>query len=428
MSECDSPKQIFYDKESTMQQTWRWFGPNDPVPLDHIRQAGAQGIVTSLHHIPTGDVWSDQDIVQRKHEIEGENDTKAPLLWSVVESVNVHDDIKVAAPGHEKYVAAYCETLRALGRNGIRTVCYNFMPLIDWTRTSLNHQLASGAATLYFDADKFAAFDLFILQRAFAENDYTNEAYRRAKLSFEEMSVVDKEQLVKTILTGLPGSTTGEHSLDSFRQSLKRYNGINDEQLRINLINFLQQIVPVAIEAGVNLAIHPDDPPRRLLGLPRVICCAEDLRKIFAAVSAPANGLTLCAGTFGVRADNDLPLMAQEFSDRVYFAHLRGTKRATNPLSFQEADHLDSDVDMLGLIAALMNEEERRSKSGEPLSIPIRPDHGHRMLDDLEKDGANPGYTAIGRLKGLAEIRGAIAAFSYVRKNLEQGNETAVTS
>lgn len=401
-----------------MQQTWRWFGPHDPVPLDHIRQAGAEGIVTSLHHIATGQAWTDRDIAQRKVEIEGENATKTPLYWSVVESVNVHDDIKVAAPGHQQYITAYCDTLRALGRSGIKTVCYNFMPLIDWTRTQLNHRLANGASALYFDADQFSAFDLYILKRDNAAADYDSDEIIRAAATFKKMSPAAIDQLVTTILAGLPGGTTGEHSLHSFRESLKRYQAIDDEQLRANLIAFLKQVIPVATEAGVNLAIHPDDPPRRLLGLPRVICCAEDLRKLFAAVTAAANGVTLCAGTFGVRADNNLPAMAREFSERVFFAHLRGTQRGENPLSFQEADHLDSDVDMLGLIEALMDEEDRRASCGKPMSIPIRPDHGHRMLDDLDKDSTNPGYTAIGRLKGLAEIRGAMAAFSYHRNKL----------
>lgn len=399
-----------------MQQTWRWFGPEDPVPLDHIRQAGAMGIVTSLHHIPTGQPWSGAEIAKRKAEIEGENHTKSPLTWSVVESVNVHDDIKVAAPGHERYIDAWCETLRALGQNGIRTVCYNFMPLIDWTRTNLDHELPSGARALFFDADRFAAFDLYILKRERAELDYSDVELKRAEESFNSMPASDVDQLVDNVLAGLPGGTTGTHSLETFRQALTRYQAIDDDQLRSNLYSFLEKVTPVAAEAGVNLAIHPDDPPRRLLGLPRVICCAEDVRNLFNAIEHPANGLTLCAGTFGVRADNDLPAMAREFADRVYFAHLRGTKRADNPLSFQEADHLESDVDMLGLIEALLNEEERREQSsGSSNEIPIRPDHGHRMLDDLEKNGTNPGYTAIGRLKGLAEIRGAIAALTYVR-------------
>ena len=399
-----------------MKQTWRWFGPDDPVPLDHIRQAGAEGIVTSLHHIPTGQAWTDEDIAERKRQIEGDNDKKAPLHWLVVESVNVHDDIKVAAPGHERYVEAYCETIRALGRNGIRTVCYNFMPLIDWTRTDLNHRLPNGAVALLFDADRFAAFDLFILARDEAEKDYSEEEKQRARDVFEEMTEADKAELVATILAGLPGGTTGSHSVSGFKQALERYQNVSDEELRENLFNFLRQVVPVAAEAGVRLAIHPDDPPRRLLGLPRVICCADDVRQLFEAIDHPANGLTLCAGTFGVRADNDLPAMAAEFGDRVHFAHLRGTKRTENPLTFYEADHLDSDIDMLSLIKNLLSEEGRRSAAGrKDVDIPIRPDHGHRMLDDLEKDETNPGYTAIGRLKGLAEIRGAIAAFEHAQ-------------
>ncbi|MFT4676117.1 MAG: mannonate dehydratase [Patiriisocius sp.] len=392
-----------------MLQTWRWFGPNDPVPLDHIRQAGAEGIVTSLHHIPTGEAWPDAEIIKRKNEIEYENGQKSPLFWQVVESVNVHDDIKVAAPGHEVYIENYSETLKALGRQGIHTVCYNFMPLIDWTRTDLSMALPNGARALGFDADKFAAFDLFILERDDASKDYSEAELARAKDTYQTMTIEARELLTGTILAGLPGGTTGAHSVLSFKQALRRYQAIGDEELRENLINFLKQVVPVAEAAGVRLAIHPDDPPRPMLGLPRVLCTAADVRKLFAAVDHPANGLTLCAGTFGVRADNDLPKMAEEFAERIYFSHLRGTKREDNPLSFHEADHLDSDVDMLGLIANLMKEEQRRPRSLWQ-QIPIRPDHGHQMLDDLEKDRINPGYTAIGRLKGLAEIRGAIAA------------------
>jgi len=398
-----------------MQQSWRWFGPDDPIPLDHIRQAGATGIVTSLHHIPTGVAWRDEEIAQRKQEIEGENNAKSPLTWSVVESVNVHDDIKVAAPGHERYVDAWCETLRALGRNGIRTVCYNFMPLIDWTRTNLEYVLPNGARALQFDADQFAAFDLHILNRDGAESDYSEAERTRAKSVFDALSPEEADELVATVLAGLPGATTVAHSIASFKEALRRYQNIDDDELRANLYAFLRRVVPVAAETGVRLAIHPDDPPRRLLGLPRVICTADDVRHLFTEIDNPANGLTLCAGTFGVRPDNDVPAMAREFGSRVYFAHLRGTKRGKNEKSFHEADHLDSDVDMLGLIRNLLAEEARRSASPEGSDeIPIRPDHGHRMLDDLDKDNTNPGYTAIGRLKGLAEIRGAIAAFSYL--------------
>ncbi len=392
-----------------MLQTWRWFGPNDPVPLDHIRQAGATGIVTSLHHIPTGEAWKEVDIAQRKQEIERDNDHKTPLHWSVVESVNVHDDIKIAAPGHERYIENYCATLRALGRQGIRTVCYNFMPLIDWTRTDLAMTLPSGARALGFDADRFAAFDLYILERANADDDYTEAERNRAQKTYDHLSDDDKAALTQTLLAGPPGGTTGAHSIESFKVALGRYQSIGDDALRANLIAFLQQVIPAAEEAGVRLAIHPDDPPRPMLGLPRVLCTSSDIRKLFSAVDHPANGLTLCAGTFGVRADNDLPAMAEEFSDRIYFSHLRGTRRENNPLSFHEADHLDSDIDMLGLIANLIKAERKRTPSSWS-EIPIRPDHGHQMLDDLSKTASNPGYTAIGRLKGLAEIRGAIAA------------------
>ena len=272
-----------------MLQTWRWFGPSDPVPLDHIRQAGATGIVTSLHHVPTGEAWTEFDIAQRKREIECDNDHKAPLHWAVVESVNVHDDIKIAAPGHERYIEHYCATLHALGRQGIHTVCYNFMPLIDWTRTDLSMELPSGARALGFDADKFAAFDLYILGRNNAADDYSLAELDRAQKTYEHLSEDDKAQLTQTLLAGLPGGTTGAHSIASFKASLARYQAVSDETLRANLIAFLQQVVPAAEEAGVRLAIHPDDPPRPMLGLPRVLCTSDDVRKLFRAVDHPAN-------------------------------------------------------------------------------------------------------------------------------------------
>ncbi|XOV89302.1 MAG: mannonate dehydratase [Pseudomonadota bacterium] len=404
-----------------MLQAWRWFGPTDPVPLDHIRQAGASTIVSSLHHIPTGEVWSAAEVSRYKALIEGENAVKSPLYWRVVESVNVHDDIKVRAPGCERYVENWAETIRNLGRHGVTIVCYNFMPLIDWTRTDLSFRLPSGATALRFDADRFAAFDLFILERAGAAADYSEAEIARAESCFAAMTDADRSALVSTILAGLPGGTTGSHSVASFRQRLQRYQEIDSERLRENLRLFLEAVLPAAEEVGVRLAIHPDDPPRPMLGLPRVICTAEDVRRLFAAAPSKNNGIALCAGTYGVRPDNDLPAMAREFGERVYFAHLRGTRReADNPLSFHEADHLDSDVDMLGLIDALLDEEARRQNAGEPFEIPVRPDHGHRMLDDLAKEGLNPGYTAIGRLKGLAEIRGAILAMNYTRSRHQE--------
>ena len=400
-----------------MQQAWRWFGPRDPIPLDYIRQAGASHIVTSLHDIPTGKAWSDDAIRQRKEVIEGENSNKPALLWTVVESINVHDDIKRAAPGHQKYIDNYCETIRSLGRNGITTVCYNFMPLIDWTRTDLSFPLANGATCLRFDAELFAAFDLFLLKRKNAEANYTEIEIDQAKYRFNYLSASEQESLIKTVLSGLPGGTTGGHSLDSFRLALATYQDIDTDQLRENLFSFLSQIIPVAEEAGVFLAIHPDDPPRQLLGLPRILCNESDIKLLLETQSSPHNGLTLCAGTYGVNATNDVPSLTEKFADRIYFAHLRGTRRETNPLSFQEADHLDSDVDMLQIISLLLKEERRREHLPLALQeIPIRPDHGFAMLDDIAKSSTNPGYTAIGRLKGLAEIRGVIKAMEYTRR------------
>ncbi|MFT5211423.1 MAG: mannonate dehydratase [Flavobacterium sp.] len=398
-----------------MQQAWRWFGPSDPIPLDYIRQAGASHVVTSLHDIPTGEAWSETEIAFRKTAIEGENSAKSPLFWTVVESVNVHDDIKRAAPGHQQYVDNYCKTIEALGGQGINTICYNFMPLIDWTRTDLAYPLASGATCLRFDADQFAAFDLFLLRRENAMGDYSLDEIERAEQCYASLSLTEKEKLISTILSGLPGGTTGAHNVASFRLALMQYQDISSDQLRENLFNFLEQILPVAEAAGVYLAIHPDDPPRELLGLPRIMCNKLDIELLLAKQPSPANGLALCAGTYGVNADNDVALLASTFAERVYFAHLRGTRREENPLSFQEAEHLDSDVDMLSIITTLLAEEKRRKSSGHVLrEIPIRPDHGHAMLDDLGKSATNPGYTAIGRLKGLAEIRGAIRAIEFI--------------
>ncbi len=396
-----------------MEQTWRWFGPDDPVSLDHIRQAGATGIVTALHDKAPGEEWSMEDILDRKALIEQAAPGRTPLRWSMVESVPVHDDIKVQAPGFERHVAAYCRTLRNLAACGVDRVCYNFMPLIDWTRTDLAYQLPSGAAALRFDADLFAAFDLFILARAGAAAEYTPEQVTRAEKALAGMDEPQRRKLTANIIAGLPGRATEAHTLDGFRHALERYARVSPERLRQNLVDFLNQVVPVAAEVGIRLAIHPDDPPRPLLGLPRVVSCAEDLRLLFKAVDHPCNGLTLCVGTFGVRADNDLPNMAREFGPRVHFAHLRGVKREADGLSFYEGEHLASDADMVAIVQALLDEENRRLAEGRgDCSIPIRPDHGHQMLDDLGKQ-VNPGYSAIGRLKGLAEIRGVITALSY---------------
>ncbi len=392
-----------------MEQTWRWFGPDDPISLDHIRQAGATGIVTALHEYGPGEVWPVDIIAKRKAMIEDTPVGCSPLRWSVVESVPVHDDIKTGQGDLQDYIDNYKQTLRNLSRCGVDVVCYNFMPVIDWTRTDLAYTLPTGARSLRFDADRFAAFDLFILQREGAEADYNTETLARVARAFGALSRQERRQLTTNIIAGLPGRMTDAYGLDDFRNALGRYRGMDSETFRNNLFRFLDEILPVAEECAIRMAIHPDDPPRRLLGLPRVVSTAGDIRRIVEHNTSLANGLTLCAGTFGVRSDNNLVEMVCEFGPRIYFAHLRGTKREENPLSFHEAEHLGSDIDIIGIIKALRTEEARR---GGP-TIPIRPDHGHQMLDDLSKS-VNPGYSAIGRLKGLAEIRGVIAALDYV--------------
>lgn len=391
-----------------MEQTWRWFGPDDPVSLDDVRQAGATGIISALHEYEPGEVWPVDAINERRAMIENTSNGRTPLRWSVVESVPVHDDIKSRQGLVDEYMENYKQTLRNLGECGIDAVCYNFMPLIDWTRTDLAFTLPSGAKALRFDADRFAAFDLFILEREHASEDYDDEALARAKKIFKSMDGAERDNLTTNIIAGLPGRMTDAYGLEDFRDALARYRKTDDDTYRQNLFAFLDEIIPVAEECGIRMAIHPDDPPRKLLGLPRVVSTAADVRGLLAHNKSSSNGITLCAGTFGVRPDNDLVAMAREFGPRIFFAHLRGTKREENPLSFYEAEHLGSDIDMIGILKELKNEEVRRG-DGE---IPIRPDHGHQMLDDLSKN-ANPGYSAIGRLKGLAEIRGVIAALEY---------------
>ena len=393
-----------------MREAWRWFGPDDPVSLDDIRQSGATDIVSALHHIPIGEVWSLAEIGSYKDLIEGTAEGISPLRWSVVESVPVHEDIKLAAPGHEKYVQAFTDTMKNLAACDVKIICYNFMPVIDWTRTDLEYTLPTGARALRFDYQRFAAFDLFILQRAGAENDYSQEDKARAKSAFAKMSEADREQLSKDITAGLPGRMTDTYDLEGFREALARYDGISKDDLRRNLLSFLRKILPVAEELGIKLAIHPDDPPYDLLGLPRVVCTASDLEKLFGEVPSPANGLTLCVGTFGSRPDNNLPEMAKRFASRIFFSHLRGVKRdKDDPRSFYESAHLEGDVDIIAVIKNLLEEENRRKNDPDHTNpeIPVRPDHGHQMMDDLNKK-VNPGYSAIGRLKGLAEIRGVI--------------------
>ena len=385
-----------------MEQTWRWFGPADPVSLADIRQAGATGIVSALHDQPNGTVWPVDRILERKAMIEA-----AGLTWSVVESIPVHEDIKTAAPGWERYAEAWVESMVNLARCGVRTICYNFMPVIDWTRTDLAFELPDGARCLRFDADAFAAFDLFILKREGAEAEYSAQEIEQARAAHAAMSEADVAKLMANIIAGLPGAEES-YSLDSFRARLATYAEVDAERLRANLAAFLKIVIPVAEKEGVVLAIHPDDPPRPLFGLPRVVSTAADMKAIAAMVDSPANGFTFCTGSYGVRPDNNLVKMFETHADRVHFLHLRATKREADPRSFHEAAHLDGDVDMVAVIKAVLLAERRRG-----IELPMRPDHGHQLLDDLRKT-SNPGYPAIGRLRGLAELRGverAIRAF-----------------
>ena len=383
-----------------MTQTWRWYGPNDPVSLLDVRQAGATGVVNALHHIPNGDIWSVKEIQKRKNEIE-----KAGLTWDVVESLPVHEKIKTRSADFEQIIENYKESMKNLAACGVYVICYNFMPILDWTRTRLDMTLENGSLALEYNASELRVFDLYILRREGAEQDYTIEEIEQAKNQFKNLEALDIQRISDNMLKGLPGSEEG-YSMEEFKAMLDTYKGINADKLRSHLVQFLSEIIPLAEELGIRMCIHPDDPPFTLLGLPRVMSTQADYQFIFDQVPPMSNGITFCTGSLGVRADNDLPAIFDAFADRVHFLHLRSTKRDAEG-NFYEADHLTGDVDMFEIITRVIKEQRRRvAENRQDASIPMRPDHGHQMLDDLVKQKINPGYSAIGRLKGLAELRG----------------------
>jgi mannonate dehydratase len=400
----------------------RWFGPQDPVSLMALRQAGCTGVVTALHQLPVGQVWPVEEIRARQELVEADNDQFSPLHWVVVESLPVHEAIKKALPERTQYIEAYKGSIRNLAACGISTVCYNFMPVLDWSRTNLNYVMPDGSRALRFVWQDFALFDLYILKRPGAEIDYEPAVAAAAREQFAAMTPEEIAQLTNTVLLGLPGSEEA-FELAGFQNLLNEYAHIDAATLRENLYYFLREVGPVAEEVGVTLCIHPDDPPFPLLGLPRVVSTEADLLGLVQAYDSPANGITFCTGSLGVRPDNDLPGIVRRLGHRIHFVHLRATKREENPRNFHEADHLTGDVDMYAVVQELVREELRRAQTGEGNpNLPMRPDHGHQMLDDLEKR-TYPGYSAIGRLRGLAELRGLELG---IRRSLAEQEQPAL--
>jgi len=391
-----------------MRQAWRWYGPGDNVSLDDVRQAGATDVVTALHELPPGAEWTGAAVAARKQLIE-EAPGASPLRWSVVESIPVPDDVKRLGASASASIDIWIASMEAVAANGVKTVCYNFMPVLDWTRTDLEWLLPNGARALRFDQARLAAFDVHILRRQGAEADYSAETLQRARRLFETLTQDEADKLTGNIVAGLPGATSDKLDLQGMRDKLAAYEDIGAERLRGNLIAFLERVAPIAEALGVRLTLHPDDPPRPLFGLPRIASTMQDYQALFDAAPSPANGICFCTGSLGVSLLNDLPAMARRFAPRIHFAHLRSTRREADG-SFYESNHLDGDFDMISVLRELLAEDRRRPQAEK---IPFRPDHGHRMLDDLKKK-SNPGYSAIGRLKGLAELRGAIKALEAV--------------